>query len=74
MFLPSPASPDGRWRHHNRYSADAACERCAGIIRHERWCATRNPAAGYAWRAVEDAAAISEADRLLLHALGVVWR
>ena len=26
--------------HSNRYNAQAACEHCEGIIRHERWCQT----------------------------------
>jgi hypothetical protein len=26
--------------HSNGYNAQAACEHCEGIIRHERWCQT----------------------------------
>jgi hypothetical protein len=29
--------------HSNGYNAQAACEHCEGIIRHERWCLTFNP-------------------------------
>ena len=36
--------------HSNGYNAQAACEHCDGIIRHERWCQTRNPVVGYAYK------------------------
>jgi hypothetical protein len=61
------------WYHCNTYSADAACEHCLGVIRHEDWCITRNDAVSYAYEAVLDAEKLSFGDRLILHALGVVW-
>ena len=61
------------WQHSNRYSADAACEHCGGIVRHEQWCVTRSEAVLYAYEAVVDANKLSEGDRLILHALGVAW-
>lgn len=64
---------EAKWHHHNRYSAQAACRQCGGIVRHERWCPARSCVVAYAYRVVEDATALREADRLALHALGVVW-
>jgi len=61
------------WYHCNTYSADAACEHCFGIIRHESWCITRNEVVFYAYEAVLDAEKLSLGDRLILHALGVRW-
>ena len=43
------------WYHSNAYSADAACEHCSGIIRHEPWCITRNEVVVYAYEAVLNA-------------------
>ena len=60
------------WRHSNRYSADSACEKCAGILRHESWCNSEN--ADYAYRAALQPSRLSLADHLHLHALGVAWR
>jgi len=34
--------------HSNGYTAQAACEHCEGIIRHELWCQTLNPVVCYA--------------------------
>lgn len=62
------------WQHSNKYSAEAACEYCQGIVRHETWCVARNQAVLYAYSAVLDAATLTEGDRLILHALGVDWR
>ncbi len=61
------------WYPCNTYGADAACEHCSGVIRHETWCITRNDLVAYAYEAVLDADKLSFADRLILHALGVVW-
>jgi hypothetical protein len=61
------------WQHSNKYSADAACEHCQGIVRHERWCVTRSEIVLYAYEAVADASALTEGDLLILHALGVSW-
>jgi hypothetical protein len=68
-----PATNLSTWYHSNAYSADAACELCAGIIRHESWCITRNELVVYAYEAVLDASKLSLGDQLMLHALGVVW-
>lgn len=62
------------WYHCNTYSADAACEHCSGVVRHESWCITRNQLVSYAYEAVLDADKLSLGDRIILHALGVVWR
>jgi hypothetical protein len=35
--------------HRNRYSADSACEHCEGIIRHEPWGISIDPAVYYAY-------------------------
>ncbi len=61
------------WRHSNKYSAEAACEHCQGIVRHESWCITRSEGVLYAYQAVMDADILTEGDRLTLHALGVAW-
>jgi len=62
------------WYHCTTYSADAACERCSGVVRHESWSITRNQLVSYAYEAVLDADKLSLGDRIILHALGVVWR
>ena len=67
------SSQAATWAYSNRYSADKACEHCEGIIRHESWCITRNPAIYYAYQAVVDAGKLSVGDHIILHALGVQW-
>ena len=62
------------WYHSNAYSAEAACEHCSGIIRHEPWCITCNDVVAYAYGAILDADKLSLGDRLILHALGVLWK
>lgn len=62
------------WYHSNAFSADAACENCSGIIRHEPWCVTLSDVVAYAYEAVLDADKLSLGDQLILHALGVAWR
>jgi hypothetical protein len=59
--------------HSNPYHAGAACEHCAGLVRHEPWCITRNSVVYYAYQAALDPGKLSLADRLILHALGVQW-
>ena len=59
--------------HSNRYHAEATCEHCAGVIRHERWCITCNPHVFYAYEIVVDPGKMQLSDRLILHALGVNW-
>ncbi len=61
------------WRHSNKYNAQIACEHCEGVVRHEPWCITRSPEVLYAYGAVLDADRLTEGDRLILHALGVMW-
>ena len=65
--------PTTTWQHSNKYSADAACEHCQGVVRHERWCITRSEVVLYAYEAVVHASALAEGDQLILHALGVSW-
>ncbi len=61
------------WFHSNRYAADAVCDFCDGLVRHEAWCITRNPEVLNAWEAVSDPARLSLHDQLILHGLGVAW-
>ena len=62
------------WYHTNKYAADAACEHCGGVVRHEEWCITCNSAVAYAYQAVLDANTLTIEDTLILHALGTAWR
>ena len=62
-----------RWYHSNRYNLDSACEHCGGIIRHEPWCVSQNPAVAYAFGAALGTAKLTLQDQLILHALGVAW-
>jgi hypothetical protein len=59
--------------HNNRYNADSVCGHCDGIICHEPWCITQNASVQYAYQAASAAGRLSQADHLILHALGVVW-
>jgi len=59
--------------HSNKYSADSACEHCAGIIRHAPWCITENKNVLYAYNIILHPENMTEQDRIILHALGVVW-
>jgi hypothetical protein len=61
------------WYHSNRYSAQAACEHCEGIVRHESWCITVDRTVYYAYQVVMDPDKLTLADSLILHALGVAW-
>lgn len=67
------ANPAVNWYHSNRYNASSACEHCGGIVRHEHWCVTVDPAVQYAYEVVADSEKLSLIDRLTLHALGVAW-
>jgi len=67
------ANPAANWHHSNQYNAQAACEHCDGIVRHERWCITCDPLVQYAYGIVLDAEKLTLRDRLILHALGVTW-
>ena len=57
----------------NRYHAESTCEHCAGVIRHEEWCITRNRRVFYAYEVAVKPCQLEYADRLILHALGVEW-
>ncbi len=59
--------------HCNRYNAQAACEHCQGVIRHERWCITRDQLVYYAYQIVTDSSKVTIGDSLMLHSLGVIW-
>ncbi|MGB9361159.1 MAG: hypothetical protein WCA99_06130 [Candidatus Sulfotelmatobacter sp.] len=59
--------------HCNRYNAQAACEHCEGVIRHERWCITRDQLVYYAYQVVADPSKLTLGDSLILHSRGVVW-
>ena len=68
-----PAAQSQAWFHSNRYTAEATCEFCNAVVRHESWCITRNPQVLAAWEAVLDPAKLDLHDHLILHALGVSW-
>jgi len=71
--MPEPDHvPISTFRSH-RYSADGGCEHCGGIIRHERWCITRDPIVYYAYQIVADPGKLTPGDELILHSLGVIW-
>ena len=59
--------------HSNGCNAQAACEYCEGILRHEQWCQTVNPVVCYARRIVSSANELTIADSIILHSLGVLW-
>ncbi|HKT87944.1 MAG TPA: hypothetical protein VJQ59_05880 [Candidatus Sulfotelmatobacter sp.] len=68
------SKPAASWYHSNQYSAEAVCEHCGGVIRHERWCITRDALVQYAYGVVLDSGKMTLSDRLILHALGVSWQ
>ncbi len=68
-----PVAEAKKWYHSNQYSADSKCEHCAGVVRHESWCATQNAVVAYAYLTAAGAAPLSVQDTLILHALGVAW-
>lgn len=68
-----PTTWDSTVYHSNKYSADSACEHCAGILRHEKWCITVNLSVFYAYEIVLHPENMTEHDRCILHALGVAW-
>jgi len=61
------------WYHSNRYSAEAACEHCHGVVRHESWCITLDKNVYYAYEIVLDPSKLTEGDAIILHSLGVTW-
>jgi len=58
--------------HVNRHGG-AACEHCAGVIRHESWCITENKNVLYAYDILLHPENMTEQDRIILHALTVIW-
>jgi hypothetical protein len=59
--------------YSNRYTSPSACEHCGGIVRHERWCITRDPIVYYAFDVVVHPEKLNAGDVLILHSLGVSW-
>ena len=59
--------------HSNRFNAEAACDHCQGIIRHERWCIALDAEVNYAYQIVADSSRLTFGDILILHSLGVIW-
>lgn len=68
------ANPAASWYQSNRYNAESTCLHCEGVLRHEKWCITRDALVRYAFAAVLDAGKLTLRDQLVLHALGVSWR
>jgi len=67
------ANPAASWYHSNQYNAQAVCEHCGGVVRHENWCITRDPLVQYAYGIVLDPRKLTFSDGLILHSLGVCW-
>jgi hypothetical protein len=61
------------WYYSNGCNAQAACEHCEGVLRHEQWCIRLNPDVSYACEIVADPSKLTIGDGLILHSLGVVW-
>jgi len=61
------------WYHCDGHNAQATCEHCGGVVRHEKWCMTCDAMVRYAYEAVLDPDKLTLRDRLILHALGVSW-
>ncbi len=61
------------WYYSNRTATQTACEHCGGVLRHERWCITRDPVVFYAYQVVVHPEKLSQGDALILHSLGVRW-
>jgi hypothetical protein len=69
-MYPKPAAT---WLYNGRIGNREVCERCGRILRHEKWCVTRDALVRYAYAVVTDAEKLTLRDRLILHALGVDW-
>ena len=61
------------WQHANKFNVESFCKYCEGALRHEPWCVAVNLAVAYAYEILLDARKLTLGDRLILHALGVVW-
>lgn len=57
--------------HSNKYSADAACEVCDGIVTHRDWCITVNRDVYKAFDAVMYG--LDKGDEARLAGMGVSW-
>lgn len=66
-------NPASTWLYNDRMGAPEICEHCGRILRHEKWCVTRDAVVRYAYAVVTDAEKLTLRDRLILHALGVDW-
>lgn len=66
-------NPPAGWYHSNPYNAEATCPHCGGVVRHEKWCVTRDALVRYAYSITSDPEKLTLCDRLILHALGVSW-
>lgn len=69
-MYPKPAP---NWFYSGRLSTPEVCEHCGRILRHEKWCVTRDTIVQYAYAVVTDPEKLTLRDRLILHALGVDW-
>lgn len=67
------ANPPASWYQRHEYSAQSPCDHCGGVVRHQKWCITCDPAVQYAYRAVLEPDKLTLCDQLILHALGVTW-
>ena len=63
----------GHHYHSNQYSADSACEHCAGVIRHTKWCITRNKRVRYAYEIILHPEKMTPYDNLALKGMSVSW-
>ena len=52
---------------------DFTCARCGGFVLCESWCESVNACVRYARDVVLHPSRLSFGDRILLHALGVLW-
>jgi len=66
-------NPSATLLYNGRVSTSEICEHCGRILRHERWCITRDAMVKYAYAVVTDTEKLTLRDRLILHALGVDW-
>lgn len=67
------SASSSKWYHANKYTAEAACQGCGGIVRHAYWCPTCNLLVAYAYEVLRDSGKLTVEDQLILHALGVAW-
>jgi hypothetical protein len=59
---------------NSRYAAESACENCDSVGgRHLPWCVAVNDNVLYAYSVILKSETMTEHDRCILHALGVLW-